>query len=308
MMKPVVAVCLVLSLAGCLKRGGELSEQSFQTTTSYSDNWVTVSGTDPRGKNDAGAADPNKIPVGGENGNREFLFADSIKQENGVITALVEYRYAAPQVLPETGRSYTHNHWLEQIDCANGIRSIRATTHYNADGQIVDANEYAVPRYSAEDIKMLSKPDDPVIVEACRRVNGAPPPAAASEAASGTEIAHPPFPAASEPAVPPETAASAPKATENAASEAASVPALPESASAPAATASRPEPAKESKDGKKGKEKGKRGKRKTEETAKPADPPAAASVPAAAPETPAAPPPAPADNGEIPLTPVSTAP
>lgn len=256
MIKPLLPLLFgtALAVSGCqhLMRTETVTDE---TRTIYSDAWVTVS--DNTSSTDGTTDNAVKIPVSELDGNREFLFADSIRQENGVITALVEYRYAAPQVLPETGRSYTHNHWLEQIDCHNHIRSIRATTHYNAQNEIVDANEYAVPNYSAEDIKMLSRPDDAVILEVCRRVNGAgdTAPAAASAASdAGTKIAEPAVHAASEPQT---QAASAPV---SAASEAAASAPAP-SVTAPPAAASEavaPPKGKKEKSDSKQKKKGKK--------------------------------------------------
>ncbi|ULJ68630.1 hypothetical protein MIS45_07435 [Wielerella bovis] len=115
---------------------------------------------------------PNYVPTGEANpsGSREFLLADSIKQENGVITALIEYHYPKPQKSPATGAWYAYNRWFEQIDCANSIRTIRTTTHYSTNGEIVDANEFPVPKYTADQLKLLSQPNDGVIREVCKRV------------------------------------------------------------------------------------------------------------------------------------------
>ncbi|ULJ63982.1 hypothetical protein [Wielerella bovis] len=115
---------------------------------------------------------PNYVPIGEANasGSREFLLADSIKQENGVITALIEYHYPKPQKSPATGAWYAYNRWFEQIDCTNSIRTIRTTTHYSANGEIVDANEFPLPKYTADQLKLLSQPNDGVIREVCKRV------------------------------------------------------------------------------------------------------------------------------------------
>ena len=50
-------------------------------------------------------------------GNREYLVLDSIAQERGVVTALIEFRYVKPQTLPANGMIYHYNQWREQIDC-----------------------------------------------------------------------------------------------------------------------------------------------------------------------------------------------
>lgn len=270
----LVAVSAALLLHGCkipfIKK--EISLESFRTT--YSSEWETVSSDGGADTPVAAPADSNKIPVGIQDGNREFLFADSIRQENGVITALVEYRYAAPQVLPETGRSYTHNHWLEQIDCNNHIRSIRSTTHYNEANEIVDANEYAVPRYSAEDIKMLAKPEDGVIREVCRRVRGD---AAASEPAAASAVT-----AASQPTAPVS-------ASEPAAAPAAPVAEQPAEASAPAAaSAAAPVKEKKEKNDSKQKKKGKKTPKQADKAAETAPLAASAPPPAVEPAEPAA--------------------
>lgn len=284
MMKPLLPLLFgtALAVSGCqhLIRTETVADE---TRTIYSDAWVTVS--DNTSSTDGTTDNAVKIPVSELDGNREFLFADSIRQENGVITALVEYRYAAPQVLPETGRSYTHNHWLEQIDCHNHIRSIRATTHYNAQNEIVDANEYAVPNYSAEDIKMLSRPDDAVILEVCRRVNGTGDTAlAAASAASdaGTKIAEPAVHAASEPQT---QAASAPVGAASAASEAAASAPAPSVAAPPAAAseAVAPPKGKKEKSDSKQKKKGKKTPDKADghQAAETAPPAASAPAPTA---------------------------
>ena len=106
-----------------------------------------------------------------------------------MITALVEYDYAVPQKLPATGAMYHYNRWFEQIDCANHLRINRTTTHYTANGEIVDANEYPVPKYTPEQIKLLAQPNDGVIREVCKRVGASSPKAedVAKPAASVSE-------------------------------------------------------------------------------------------------------------------------
>lgn len=106
-------------------------------------------------------------------GNREYLLADSIQQQNGITTALIEFRYAKTQTLPANGMPYTHNHWLEQIDCQNKVRLLRSTTHYNNLGEIVDTNEYPLPKYKPAELAALAQPNDKVIQEVCQRI-GAP--------------------------------------------------------------------------------------------------------------------------------------
>lgn len=280
----LVAVSAALLLHGCkipfIKK--EISLESFRTT--YSPEWETVSSDDGTDAPVAAPADSNKIPVSIQDGNREFLFADSIRQENGVITALVEYRYAAPQVLPETGRSYTHNHWLEQIDCNNHIRSIRSTTHYNEANEIVDANEYAVPRYSAEDIKMLAKPEDGVIREVCRRVRGD---AAASEPAAASAVTAASQAAASEPVAASQPTAPV-SASEPAAAPAAPVAEQPAEASAPAAASAAPVKEKKEKNDSKQKKKGKKTPKQADKAAETAPVAASAPPPTVEPAEPAA--------------------
>lgn len=286
----LVAVSAALLLHGCkipfIKK--EISLESFRTT--YSPEWETVSSDGGTDTPISAPADSNKIPVGIQDGNREFLFADSIRQENGVITALVEYRYAAPQVLPETGRSYTHNHWLEQIDCNNHIRSIRSTTHYNDANEIVDANEYAVPRYSAEDIKMLAKPEDGVIREVCRRVRGdaaASEPAAASAVTAASQAAASEPVAASQPTAP--VSASEPAAAQTASAPAAPVAEQPAEASAPAAaSAAAPVKEKKEKNDSKQKKKGKKTPKQADKAAETAPVAASAPPPSVEPAEPAA--------------------
>lgn len=130
--------------------------------------------TEPSFNNPDGE-DPNRLLVQTDSsGNREFLLLPSIKKDNQAIVALIEYRYAQPQKHPN-GLMYTHNHWFEQIDCQNKIRTIRTTTHYNHVGQVVDANEYPVPKYTPDQIKLLAQPNDGVIREVCQRMGANPP-------------------------------------------------------------------------------------------------------------------------------------
>lgn len=130
--------------------------------------------TEPSFNNPDGE-DPNRLLVQTDSsGNREFLLLPSIKKDNQAIVALIEYRYAQPQKHPN-GLMYTHNHWFEQIDCQNKIRTIRTTTHYNHVGQVVDANEYSVPKYTPDQIKLLAQPNDGVIREVCQRMGANPP-------------------------------------------------------------------------------------------------------------------------------------
>jgi|GEM_PF-5369717 hypothetical protein len=103
-------------------------------------------------------------------GNREYLVLDSIAQERGVVTALIEFRYVKPQTLPANGMIYHYNQWREQIDCKNKVRILRTTTHYNAVGEVVDTRDYPLPKYKPAELAVLSQPDDKVIQQVCERV------------------------------------------------------------------------------------------------------------------------------------------
>ena len=103
-------------------------------------------------------------------GNREYLVLDSIAQERGVVTALIEFRYVKPQTLPANGMIYHYNQWREQIDCKNKVRILRTTTHYNAVGEVVDTRDYPLPKYKPAELAALSQPDDKVIQQVCERV------------------------------------------------------------------------------------------------------------------------------------------
>ena len=103
-------------------------------------------------------------------GNREYLVLDSIAQERGVVTALIEFRYVKPQTLPANGMVYHYNQWREQIDCKNKVRILRTTTHYNAVGEVVDTRDYPLPKYKPAELAALSQPDDKVIQQVCERV------------------------------------------------------------------------------------------------------------------------------------------
>ena len=104
-------------------------------------------------------------------GNREYLVLDSIAQERGVVTALIEFRYVKPQTLPANGMIYHYNQWREQIDCKNKVRILRTTTHYNAVGEVVDTRDYPLPKYKPAELAALSQPDDKVIQQVCERVD-----------------------------------------------------------------------------------------------------------------------------------------
>lgn len=144
--------------------------QWMQSTTSYSPEWTTIS-TTSNSSTEPQSSINKWLASTDDNGNREFLFTDSVRTDKGITTALIEYRYASAQILPENHKAYTHNHWLEQIDCIHHIRTIRATTQYSEDNQIIDANEYPVPKYSRDDLQALSKPDDPIIQKVCDIAN-----------------------------------------------------------------------------------------------------------------------------------------
>lgn len=209
MKKTLIALtCSSALLSGCQM----ITETETVTKTQYSDLWTSaeVAADDsiqtPTPEMVNPDTDPNRILTSKtETGNREYLFADSIKQENGTIVALVEYRYAQPQKLPSNGLTYTHNHWFEQIDCANNLRTIRTTTHYNAQGEIVDANEYPIAKLTPAQMKLLAQPDDGVIKEVCKRVNmdagkvATPPPVVTTP----QEVAPPPAMPASGTVAPP---------------------------------------------------------------------------------------------------------
>lgn len=161
----------MILLSGCQI----VSEQVI--TTHYSDVWETTQTTPPSSvtpNRPTPQQDPNYIAISKTAGNQEYLLADSIKQENGIITATVEYRYAKPQTLPNTGAVYHYNHWHEQIDCTHQIRTIRTTTHYNAAGDIIDANQYPAPNYTDEQRKLLAQPQDKLIQEVCQRIGITP--------------------------------------------------------------------------------------------------------------------------------------
>lgn len=145
--------------------------QWVQGTTSYSPEWTTISASNTPIDRQPTMNNNKWLASTDDNGNREFLFTDSVHIDKGIITALIEYRYSSAQILPENHKTYTHNHWLEQIDCVHHIRTIRATTQYSEDNQIIDANEYPVPKYSHDDLKSLSKPDDPIIQKVCDIAN-----------------------------------------------------------------------------------------------------------------------------------------
>lgn len=174
MKKTLIALtCSSALFSGCQT----ITETETVTKTKYSDLWTSaevaadssIQTQMPEINNPD--TDPNRILTSKtQSGNREYLFADSIKQENGMVMALIEYRYAQPQKLPSNGLTYTHNHWFEQIDCANSLRTIRTTTHYNAQGEIVDANEYPIAKFTPEQIKLLAQPNDGVIKEVCQRI------------------------------------------------------------------------------------------------------------------------------------------
>ncbi|SOD68552.1 hypothetical protein SAMN02746062_01307 [Alysiella filiformis DSM 16848] len=173
-----------------------MTETETTTRTTYSDLWTSAEVAADESIHTPPAAtvnpdnDPNRILTSKtESGNREYLFADSIKQDNGKIMALIEYRYAHTQKLPSNGLLYTHNHWFEEIDCANKIRTVLTTTHYNAQGEIVDANEYPSPKLTPAQMKLLAQPDDGVIKEVCQRVGQNKP---AAPAVSGNPTATPP--------------------------------------------------------------------------------------------------------------------
>lgn len=103
-------------------------------------------------------------------GNREYLILDSISQERGIVTALIEFHYVKPQTLPANGMIYNYNQWREQIDCKNKVRILRNTTHYNAVGEVVDTRDYPLPKYKPAELAALSQPEDKVIQQVCERV------------------------------------------------------------------------------------------------------------------------------------------
>lgn len=181
-------LCLMLA---CILATSACNSQRFMPSL-----WSSETVTEETQEDDSPTEilqDSNKLNTStDESGNREFLFLDSIKQENGVITAIVEYRYSKSQTLPANGLNYTHNHWLEQIDCQHKVRSIRATTHYNDVGEIIDSNEYPPPKFKPADLKALSQPNDKVIQEVCARLG---------LVATSSTIAEPEAQTASEPAI-----------------------------------------------------------------------------------------------------------
>lgn len=113
---------------------------------------------------------PNKLlTLTDMSGNREYLFTDSISQERGILTALIEFRYVRPQTLPANGMTYHYNQWREQIDCKNKVRILRTTTHYNLAGEIVDTINYPLPKYKPAELAALSQPNDKAIQYICER-------------------------------------------------------------------------------------------------------------------------------------------
>lgn len=203
----IALTCSGVLLSGCQM----ITETESVTKTQYSGLWTSaevaadnsVQTATPEMVNPD--TDPNRILISKtDSGNREYLFADSIRQENGTVVALIEYRYAQPQKLPSNGLTYTHNHWFEQIDCANSLRTIRTTTHYNAQGEIVDANEYPIPKLTPAQMKLLAQPNDGVIKEVCQRVGmNAGKVATLPPVVTKPQKVTPPPVAASEPVVPP---------------------------------------------------------------------------------------------------------
>lgn len=113
---------------------------------------------------------PNKLlTMTDMSGNREYLFTDSISQERGILTALIEFRYVRPQTLPANGMTYHYNQWREQIDCKNKVRILRTTTHYNLAGEIVDTINYPLPKYKPAELAALAQPNDKAIQYICER-------------------------------------------------------------------------------------------------------------------------------------------
>ncbi|MDK4684780.1 hypothetical protein [Kingella negevensis] len=144
--------------------GHKVSEedQAFLSDFSKQD---TPNKTDPE-------KDKNYLKTSSDDaGNREYLLKDSVqKDEIGTVTATIEYFYAKPQTLPETSAIYTHNRWFEQIDCTHSLRTVRMTTYFNAENDVVGANEYPVPKYTPEQIELLAQPNDDVVREVCKQV------------------------------------------------------------------------------------------------------------------------------------------
>lgn len=173
----------VLLLAGCQTQRAKIaslwsSDEVVEETTDalYND----VSYVDDANMNKASYQitettsiehDKNKLlTLTDVSGNREYLILDSIAQERGIITALIEFRYAKPQTLPANGMIYHYNQWREQIDCKNKVRILRVTTHYNAAGEVVDTRDYPLPKYKPAELAALSQANDKVIQHVCERV------------------------------------------------------------------------------------------------------------------------------------------
>lgn len=175
----LIMACLLLSACQTQREKftsiwspAEVVEEAAAHPTSYDDNMLD----NPLGQNHEPAIsrDPNKLlTLTDVSGNREYLLLDSIAQERGILTALIEFRYVRPQTLPSNGMTYHYNQWREQIDCKNKVRILRTTTHYNMAGEIVDTINYPLPKYKPAELAALSQPNDKAIQEVCERSGAA---------------------------------------------------------------------------------------------------------------------------------------
>lgn len=171
----LIMACLLLSACQTQREKftsiwspAEVVEEAAAHPTSYDDNILD----NPLGQNHEPAIsrDPNKLlTLTDVSGNREYLLLDSIAQERGILTALIEFRYVRPQTLPSNGMTYHCNQWREQIDCKNKVRILRTTTHYNLAGEIVDTRDYPLPKYKPAELAALSQPDDKAIQYVCSK-------------------------------------------------------------------------------------------------------------------------------------------
>lgn len=171
----LIMACLLLS--ACQSQREKFTSiwspaEVVEDATAYSNNYDNSMLDNPLGQNHEPAIsrDPNKLlTLTDVSGNREYLLLDSIAQERGILTALIEFRYVRPQTLPANGMTYHYNQWREQIDCKNKVRILRTTTHYNLGGEIVDTINYPLPKYKPAELAALSQPNDKVIMEVCER-------------------------------------------------------------------------------------------------------------------------------------------
>lgn len=83
-----------------------------------------------------------------ELGNKLYLFSGSLKKEGKIVYALTENRFATPQKLPESNKTFQYSLIKEAVDCQKRLTDPVEVTHFSPQDEIVEKHTFPYPDYN----------------------------------------------------------------------------------------------------------------------------------------------------------------